>query len=376
MGNKYLERKRFIVNILFFGLAAALFYVGVKYVLHWVLPFLIGFLVSLLLRPGIRFLSKKSRIPYKLVALILVLLFYAVVVVILILISAKIILVLQDGFAQLPTIYSNQIEPLLTKLLENLEELTNKYDPSLNQLIGNITTNITNSAGTVVTNLSSDVIRVLSTTLFSLPGFLLATLLSIISTVFFAMDFNNITGQATKLLPLKMQGYIQQLRTMASRIGAKYVKSYAIILSVTYVELSAGLLIIGVKNALILAAVIALIDLLPILGTGAVLIPWALIKLAQGSMGYGIGLLVLYGVIIVVRNIMEPKIVGQQIGIHPLAMLISMYVGLQIFGVVGIFVLPILLVVIKGFSDERKAHLLENKPAERRPGKGAPSDGL
>ena len=363
MGSKYVQRKKFIVNILFFGLAAAIFYVAVKYVLGWVLPFIIGFLVSLLLRPAILFLSKKSRIPHKIVALVLVLLFYAVVVVILILFGVKLIFVLQDGFARLPTIYSEQIEPLLTGLLARIQELTSKFDPSFNKLIGSMLTSIEDSAGSVVTSISTQVIKFSYSTIFSLPGFLLATLLSIISTVFFSMDFTNITGRAVAFLPVRMQGYISGLKQIANRIGLKYVKSYALILSVTFIELTAGFLIIGVKNAISIAALVAFIDLLPVLGTGAVLIPWALIKLAQGNVPFALGLIILYVVIIIVRNIMEPKIVGQQIGIHPLAMLISMYVGLQVFGVIGIFVLPILLVVVKGFYDERKARLQEEPPA-------------
>jgi sporulation integral membrane protein YtvI len=355
MDSKYNQRKRFIINILFFGLAAALFYVAVKYVLGWIMPFIIGFLVSLLLRPAIRFLSKKSRIPYKVVAIILVLLFYAVVVVILILIGAKIIIVLQDGFAKLPTIYSDQIEPLLTKLLANIQELTSKLDPSLNELIGSMTSSISNSAGSVVTGISAKVIVFLSNTFLSLPGFLLATLLSIISTVFFAMDFNSITSRAVTFLPEKIQGYVARFRHIASQIVVKYVKSYSILLLVTFFELSIGFVIIGVDNSIAVAALVALIDLLPILGTGAVIIPWLIVKLAQGDMGFALGLAVIYAVVYIVRNILEPRIVGRQIGVHPLAMLISMYVGLQVFGFIGIFVLPILLVVIKGFYDERKA---------------------
>lgn len=353
MDSKYVKRKQFIVNVLFFGITAAILYMVVKYVLGWVMPFLIGFLVSLLLRPAIRLISQKSRIPYKVVALILALLFYAAVVTLLVLIGARVIVILQDGFARLPTIYAQQIEPLLRSLLERIEELS-KFDPNLEQLIQNMTTSLSDSAGSVVTSISTQVIVALSSVIFSLPGLLLSTLLSIISTVFFSMDFVNISGQVTKILPVKLRGYLDQLKHMASEIGVKYIKSYSIILSVTFIELTIGLLIIGVKGAFAVAAVIAIIDLLPVLGTGAVLIPWALLKLAQGNVTFAIGLLVLYAVIIIVRNIMEPKIVGQQIGIHPLAMLISMYVGLQIFGVIGIFVLPILLVAIKGFYDARK----------------------
>jgi sporulation integral membrane protein YtvI len=351
MNGNYETRKRFIVNVLYFALTAALLYVSVKYVLGWLLPFIIGFVVSLLLRPAIRFLSKKLRLPYKAVAVVLSLLFYAVVIVLLTLLGAKIVLVLKDGFARLPDIYDHQIQPLLSDLFMRLQDLTARLDPNMVQLIENMTSSITDSAGSLVTGISKTV----SSTIISLPGVLLATLLSVISTVFFAMDFSFITGYAVGLLPEKIQGYVLQLKRIGKDIGKKYVKSYALLLMITFAELALGLTIIGVRNAIAVAALIAFIDLLPVLGTGAVVIPWIIIKLAQGNIPFAIGLAVLYGVIVVVRNVLEPRIVGRQIGVHPLAMLIGMYVGLRLFGFIGIFVLPILLVVTKGFIDSRKA---------------------
>ncbi|SHI07607.1 sporulation integral membrane protein YtvI [Sporobacter termitidis DSM 10068] len=353
MNHKYEERKSFIINILFFGLIAVLLYLAVKYLLGWLLPFIIGFVVAILLKGVSRFVSKKCRLPYKVAAVILVLLFYAVVSVLLTLLATKIILVLKDGFASLPTAYTLYIEPLIKDTLDKLESLTAKLDPGMAQITQNMKASLSDSAGSLVTGLSTQVLKYLSSTIFSLPSILLATLLSIISSVFFAVDFGYITGYVLKLLPVKARGYAGQLRKIAANIVVKYIKSYAILVSVTFAELSIGFLIIGVANPIVIAALIAFVDLLPLLGTGSVVIPWVIVKLVQGNYVFAIELAVLYIVITVVRNVLEPRIVGRQIGIHPLAMLVSMYVGLKLFGFVGIFVLPILLVVLKGFYDHR-----------------------
>ncbi len=355
MNSKLEDRKKFIINVFYFILVAALLYFSIKYVLGWILPFIIGFLVALLLKPAIRFLSKKCRLPHKLAAVILALLFYAVVGVLLTLLGIKIIYTLIDGFEALPDIYVQYIAPYIQTTFSKIQDLIAKLDPNMVQIIENMTASFSDSAGSVITGLSNQVIKFLTSTVTSLPGFLLALLLSIISSIFFAMDFSKITGYLTDRLPDKMKAYSEQFKKLASDIGKKYVKSYAILISVTFVELSVGLMILKVDNAIAVAALIALIDLLPVLGTGGVVIPWIIIELIKGNIAFGTGLAVLYIIITIVRNIIEPKIVGYQIGVHPLAMLISMYVGLQIFGFIGIFVLPIILVVSKGFIDNKKA---------------------
>lgn len=347
------KRKVFIINVLFYTLCAALLYFTVKYVLVWILPFIIGFIVALLLRPVINFLSKRCRIPHKVAVIILAVLFYAIVGFLLILIGIKVVAILKDGFASLPDMYTQYIAPLITDLFDKLEELTVRLDPNMAQMIQNMTNSFSESAGTVVSGISSKVINFLTSTVISLPGFLLSLLLSVISSIFFAMDLSKIIETLKKLLTVNMRANVDRLKKLAVDIGFKYIKSYTILLFVTFIELSVGLLIIGIDNAIAVAAIIAFIDLLPVLGTGAVVIPWIIVELIMGNVTLAVGLAVLYAVIIIVRNILEPKIVGRQIGVHPLAMLISMYVGLQIFGFIGIFVLPIILVIFKGFFDSK-----------------------
>lgn len=355
MTNKLEERRKFIINVLYFALAAALLYFGVKYLLIWLLPFLIGFFVSLLLRPIISFISARTRIPNKVVAPIIILLFYAVFGVLLTLVGIKLVLLLKEGFASLPTIYKESIEPLINTTIAKVRELTAELDPDTAQYIDSMTASLSQSAGSLVTSASSTAIVALSVTVSSLPGFLLSALFTIISSFLFTIDFSKIAGYVEDLIPVKAMAILHRLRAMAGVLGVKYVKSYAILMSVTFIELAIGFFILGLDNAVALAALVALIDLLPVLGTGSVVIPWAVVEIVKGNYGFATGLAIIYIVILVVRNILEPKIVGGQIGVHPLAMLISMYLGLQIFGFIGIFVLPILLVVTKSFYDSKKA---------------------
>lgn len=126
-----------------------------------------------------------------------------------------------------------------------------------------------------------------------------------------------------------------------------FLKAQLILLTITFTESLIGLNIIGIKYAFIISVFVALVDILPILGTGSVYVPWAIISIIAGKYRLGISLLVLYGIIVTIRYMIEPKIVGQQLGIHPLITLMSMYVGIRLMGAVGVLVGPTIAVTIK-----------------------------
>ena len=119
------------------------------------------------------------------------------------------------------------------------------------------------------------------------------------------------------------------------------IRSYAAIMLLTFTELSILFGIFGIERPVLKAAVIALLDILPILGTGGIMIPWAVISLALGYTKLGIVLFIIYGIVTVIRNYVEPKIVGTQLGLHPIITLVSMFVGLRVFGFWGLFGLPV-----------------------------------
>lgn len=126
---------------------------------------------------------------------------------------------------------------------------------------------------------------------------------------------------------------------------------------ITFTELTIGLLLIGQSNAILLAAIICVIDILPVLGTGAVVIPWALISLFTGNILKAIGLILMYIVITIIRNFLEPKVIGNQVGLHPLITLLSMFCGLRLLGFVGLFGFPLTLIVLNDLYKRGKLNL-------------------
>lgn len=353
------KRKDFIVNIIYYGMITAMVYFVVKYAFGLMFPFMIGFIVSFLLNPAISFISQKLRIPQKLVAMVLVLLLFTAAGMVISWIGIRAFAGIKEGVTRLPEVYNDIIEPVIQQLFDNIEENVAKFDPLLVQVINEIAASLSKSMGSIVSSFSSTAIRFVSSTVSFIPSLFLQIVLAVISTLFFAMDYHNINEYVEKVLPPQGHQFLMDIKNFTTGIGLKFIKAYAILMSITFIELAIGLSILRVEGAVVIAASIAVIDVLPVLGTGGVVIPWLIIEFIRGNTSFAIGLTILYLIITVIRNFLEPKLVGQQIGLHPLVILICLYVGVKIFGFIGLFALPLIVVIAKHIYDSRKQNQLK-----------------
>lgn len=347
----YEKQKRFIVNFIYAGLIALVAFVVINYGLKLVAPFLLAFLIAYFLKIPARFVSRKTGLPYKPVVLLLVLLFYSTVGLLVALLSIKVVTFTISRVSALPTIYTAEIEPALNLIFYEIELALIEMDPALVTAINNMFSQFLQSIGELVTNLSVRAVSLLSGYATSLPGLFVKLVLMIISTFFIAGDYDILVGFASRQLPDNARALLLRIKEYV--VGTLFVciRSYAIIITVTFVELSIGLSILHIPNALVIAMAISIFDILPVLGTGGVMIPWMILAALQGSYPLAIGLLVIYVIITTIRNILEPKIVGSQIGLHPIVTLTSMFVGAQLFGVLGLFGFPILLSLLRHLND-------------------------
>ena len=355
----YEKRKRFIVNLAYFGLIFLLVFITVKYGLGLFAPFIIGFIIAYSLVKPARFISRKLKLPYKPVVLLMVLLVFSTVGILVALVGTKIVLSLASYLTVLPDIYTNQIEPSLSAFFNSIEQTFYRMDPALVANLNEVFSQLVKSLGDLITNMSVRAVGNVSGFAAALPGFFIEILLMIISTFFIAADFDllsgfvmrQFSGRASELM-IKIKEYV---------VGTLFVciRSYALIMSITFVEMSIGLTLIGIENSVAIAFGIAVFDILPVLGTGGIMIPWVIITAVQGKLSMALGLLAVYIVVTVIRNILEPKIVGSQIGLHPVVTLVSMFVGVQFFGVLGLFGFPILLSLLRHLNDNGTIHLFK-----------------
>jgi sporulation integral membrane protein YtvI len=351
------RRKNFLINAAYVAVLLAIFYVVVKYLLGLVAPFLVGFLVAAALQRSIRFLHRGLRFPRKLAALLCVILFYAIIGVLLFWLGVSIFAWLQDFVLRLPTVYTTEVEPMIKETFTSIETLMARFDLSLVQLLEDFHVSVSQSLGKVVSDISSIAISGITSTVSWVPRLFFGIVLSIISSVFIALDYGTIMEFLSNLVPARRRELVEEVKVLLGHIGVKYFKAYALLMLITFTELAIGLSILRVEGAIAIAALTAIVDILPVLGTGGVVIPWGLFNLIKGNLSLGLGLLALYVIITVVRQSLEPKVVGQQIGLHPVVVLLCMYVGLKLFGVLGLFILPFTILVVKYLYDHGKFQL-------------------
>lgn len=350
------KRKEFIINTAYFALIAVLIYLSIKYLLGLLLPFIIGLGIAALLCPAIRIVSKRTHIPRKITAVLFVALFYAALGFISFWLGVHLWSVIKEFLMELPGIYSSTIEPALNMFFINIEKMAEGLEPSAAQVIKDLTGSLSGSVGSVVSNFSAVAIQGISSIVSSIPSLVISIAFAMISSLFFAVDYDRITGYIRGKSSGKAKKYASETKTFAVHIGSKYVKGYALLMLITFAELSIGLSVLGVDKSVLVAAIIALVDILPVLGTGGILIPWIFIELIIGNASLAAGLTVVYLIVTIVRNILEPKIIGEQIGLHPLIMLICIFIGAKVFGVAGIIALPVSAVVLKHLYDNDKLH--------------------
>lgn len=354
------KRLGFIINSIYALIIAGIVYLVFKYAIFVVMPFLLGFAVAALINPIVRFLSRRYDLKRRPAGIMLLLLFYATIGMLITIGVVRLTVFFGEVSGELPDLYRDRLEPALNKLFGYINSFVDRLyaifggeSQVLSERLGGIFTSIKSSLGDTISDISVKALTRLSSAAAAIPGIIIELLFAVISSFFFTVDYENILSLAKRLLPRRTVDLLCRLRGRVFKVAGKYLRSYALILLITFGELSLGLVLLGVDNAVLIAFCIALFDILPVAGTGGIMIPWAIFSLIGGDWGFAVGLVVIWAVITIVRNIIEPKIVGRQVGLHPLLALIAMFVGTKLFGIVGLFLLPLTLAIVLPLLRER-----------------------
>lgn len=338
-------------SVLFCVLVAigAFFLVG-KYVIAIVMPFLIAWGLALAVRPAANALSSRTKLPRRLSATLVLLLIFAVIGSLLFFGINRLIEELgrlAERFSSGDSALGEQISHLMDSLDnvgsripfladENGSKLRESFDGMLSSALREAGSKLISG----VTSLATALIR-------SLPSIMLFIAVTIIAAFYFALDLDTIHGYLSSLVPRRFAQKLPDFRERTRRFMAKYLRAYLFLMFLTFCELFAGFTILSVEYSFLLALVISAVDILPALGVGTVLVPWSVVELLTRDFKTGFGLLILWAVITVVRQIVEPRIVGGSLGLHPVITLIGMYVGFRLFGIVGMLAAPALIVAVK-----------------------------
>jgi predicted PurR-regulated permease PerM len=170
---------------------------------------------------------------------------------------------------------------------------------------------------------------------------LITVLFTVMLSFFISIHYDEAAEFLTKNTPAKVSRVFKDAKTHLFDAVLKYLGAVITMMAITFVELLAGLSLLGLSNAVIVAAGIALLDALPVIGSGTALVPWAIVELLRGNIFFGVGLALLWGVILFVKSTIEPKIVGDRLGLNPIVALTAIFMGYRLFGFAGMILMPI-----------------------------------
>lgn len=350
------SKKEFVVNVLYYSFMIAIVGIVLKFTGRYMMPFVVGFVIAFILKPFIRRLHQRFG-DKKWTSIVVVLLFYALFAFIAFWIFVSVAAGIQKLAQVIPGFYNDLLYPFVLDVIEKMSRFLEGLDPEVLAVIDDVTKSILQSLDGLFKMISSGAINFLTKLVGAVPSLLVSILIAIISSFFFTMDYQAIVNKFVSILPTRAKELVFDVKDgMVSTLG-KYGKAYLKIMSLTFIELSIGFLIIGIENPIGLAALIAMVDILPVLGTGGFMIPWVFVELLKGDVSLALALFILYMIVTIIRNIVEPKIVGDQIGLHPLTTLVSIYVGVKLFGFWGLLGMPVAITIVKSLHDEGKINI-------------------
>lgn len=311
--------------------------------LGYTLPFVLAFIFAMLLQRPTKLLIKMFRMKNFLASIITTIIFFAIILLLISLGVTSLTTELIQLGKNVQTYLSNNTA-LIYKYVDVLKEYYINLDPSIvkavqDNLAGSVT-KVSNLAAAIVAGIASGLISFLA----SVPYIVMVILFTLLATYFFTKDMSSAKDKFMNIIPSQNSGRMLYIVDETKKMLGGYAFSYAFIIFCTFLETLLGFSILRVKYALLLSIVSAFVDVLPVLGVGSVYVPLAIFHFISGKTVTGVGILVLYALVFVIRQIIEPRILSSSLGLHPVAVLAAIFIGLKANGVAGMFFCMFLVV--------------------------------
>ncbi|MCQ2484118.1 MAG: sporulation integral membrane protein YtvI [Clostridia bacterium] len=381
MDKKIELRKKRIINIVYFAIFLAIAFLIIKYCFWIIFPFVFAFVVAVIVQRPANFIERKTKLKKSFTTTVLTILLYALIACVVVFLGMQLVdagknavMFVRDKISDMPTLIENvrkwavSASAILPDSIEKKAVVSlDKWfgvirDKSAAEIARTIVDNAQGGEKISISSISTPLSGIWSTAK-QIPSVFVAVLITIISSCFMAADYDWIVTFIKNQFPKRYDEKFSKSKRIVFQSIGKLIRSYVIIIFITFSELFIGLNILKIAGiyedgqVLIISLIIALLDILPVLGTGTFMVPWAIYSLITGKIGLGIGLIVVYAVITIVRQVIEPKIVGGTVGLPSFVTLMAMYIGSQLFGFLGIFILPISVIIIKLLNDEGIIHI-------------------
>lgn len=317
-----------------------------KLLLPLLAPFIVALVISFINEPVIKLMEKRLKMPRKFSALISLIITLCVVIAFLFFGVVQIyneLMVLQSNITTYVNSISNELTQTLTRYTELYQNLPYGIPDEINKnllaLIPRIRAIITSVIGYLINTISS------------IPKLTVFITITLLASYFISSDKKILVEFFSKQIPENWARNISGVKNSAFTAMFAYFKSQLFLVTLTFFEVSIGLLIIKSDYAITTGLIVALSDLVPIFGTSIIMVPLIIWNVLIRNFQKAIGLVIIYYVGVIMRQILEPKIVGKNLGLHPLVTLIAMYVGLSIYGVLGMFIALMAVITLKSIQE-------------------------
>lgn len=334
------------VNLIIYILAFLLIVIVVPKLIHFFMPFVIGFIISIIANPLVKFLEKHVKLVRKHSSAIIIIIVIGAVVGAAYALIAFIVREAGNFMEDIPHI-TQSIETQFNVVSERLNGVYEVMPDWIKKLI--------DSVGNKFSEFGSNLMNSESSISFSAAGdyankvleILLMTIITILSSYFFIAERDNLARTAKKVIPKPvLEGYTLVVTNFKTAVGGYFKAQFKIMLILLFI-LFVGFEFLKVNYSFLLAFGVAFLDFLPFFGTGAIIWPWAIVDFLLGNYFRAVSLLVIYLICQVVKQVLQPKMVGDSIGISPFATLVFMFIGYQFMDVLGMIIgIPIGMVII------------------------------
>lgn len=345
------KQRAFLVRTAYWAVWAVLLWLGVRYLLRWLLPFLLALALAAAVEPVIAWCRRRMGLKRGFTAAVVTI---AVTGAILALAAVIVWQLIRQKpgelLGQLPGLLAG-LPGMTENLRQRLEDFCAACPQGLRSWLEEVPALLGTLAAGAAQRASGACITAAAALAAALPGVFLFCGTTALAVFFTAGSYPRVMAFFRRQLGHRLDRARGVKANLLSTLG-KWCRAQAILLGVTFCQLLAGFLLMGQRYALLLAAVTALVDALPVFGTGTVLLPWAAVCLLAGQAPRAVALAALYAVISAVRSLLEPKVMAAQAGLPPLAALAAMYAGFRALGVAGMILLPMALLFVKQLHDE------------------------
>ena len=343
--SKLLTYVKILINFIFIIIAGLLLLFVFPKILRFFMPFVIGWIVSMIANPLVRFLENKVKILRKHSSAIIIAVVIAAIVAAISALLSSLFHEVQHLIEDLPNIV-NQINAQLDYLSEKVRGISGALPEDVQTAINSIIISLGDLVNSFIKNLNLSAGTAGAFAQGVAEGFLVV-IVTILSAYFFTVDRDKLIAGLKKHLPDSVtDGWRLVMDNFRMAFGGYFKAQFKIMLVLTVI-MFIGFEILKVDYSFFIALGVAFLDLLPVLGTGTVLWPWALFDVISGNYTRAVGLIIIYLICQVVKQVLQPKMVGDSIGLSPLSTLVFMYIGYRLYSVLGMIIgIPVGMVIV------------------------------